>query len=720
MEIIEIFDILNILPSRKASIFQLNQKYCLQKGTFMKEPKPVRKLPPETARKIAAGEVIDRPNAIVRELLDNAIDAASDSVCLEIEGGGIDKIRVVDNGFGMSREDLENSVQPHATSKIADEKDLLELNTLGFRGEALASIAAVARLDITTIRRGEIANKLSAFGTAQHQIAPCSWNEGTAVEVRSLFENFPARRVFLKKPAAEAKLCKQTFLEKAIPWTEIEFKFVQDGKLKYNFAKNQSRPERFAQAMEAGDQSQFFSEIYIEEKSQGFSFYAVLGAPELRKTDKKNIYIFVNGRRIWEYSLVQAIEYGAQGYFPNGTFPQAALFLQIDPHLVDFNIHPAKREAKFRDIGPIHHSVSTAVRNFYRQSTIAGMVSQLNGSEENENFSQSPKAEEAVFDFGKEEKIENFENAPAFGGHNSNFSYDSDLDINQIASRASAASFAGSGYTPNKNRDFSDFNKTGNNRDFEYSYTPNRQSGSVYTPKAEAFLDGGAISADAEPKSYTMPDFAKMAANLKNAANAQNSTNSGTNNFMQPPLGQKDIRYFGTALGVFLLVEKNSTLYLIDQHAAHERILFDRFMASLGSKQKLLFPYVISTESDADDQYLENLRGQMEKIGFDMEQDSDGKWQIASVPVKWNGTEEDLRRDLLEKRMAPEELTRKIAAFSSCRAAVKDGTILDEATARNLAMQAFELPDPHCPHGRPVWIKITKDDLFNLIRRTEG
>ncbi len=685
----------------------------------MKEPKPVRKLPPETARKIAAGEVIDRPNAIVRELLDNAIDAASDSICLEIEGGGIDKIRVVDNGFGMSREDLENSVQPHATSKIADEKDLLELNTLGFRGEALASIAAVARLDITTIRRGEIANKLSAFGIAQHQITPCSWNEGTAVEVRSLFENFPARRVFLKKPAAEAKLCKQTFLEKAMPWTEIEFKFVQDGKLKYNFTKNQSRPERFAQAMEAGDQSQFFSEIYMEEKSQGFSFYAVLGAPELRKSDKKNIYIFVNGRRIWEYSLVQAIEYGAQGYFPNGTFPQAALFLQIDPHLVDFNIHPAKREAKFRDIGPIHHSVSTAVRNFYRQSTIAGMVSQLNDGEEKENFNAAEKAEETSFDFGEEANVNN---APVFSSHNSNFSYDNDLDISQIAHSTRTYSRAEQTvYSPSADRDFSNFNKTGNNGDFKYSYTGSRPFGGSYAPKTEAILDGGAISADTAPKPYAMPDFGKIAAANQNNQNAEESAAFSVSPVLPPvTAGQKEIRYFGTALGVFLLVERNSTLFLIDQHAAHERILFDRFMASLGSKQKLLFPYVISAESEADDKYLENLCGQMQKIGFDMAQNSDGKWQISSVPIKWNGTEEDLRRDLLEKRIAPEELTRKIAAFSACRAAVKDGTILDENTAKSLAMQAFELPDPHCPHGRPVWIKITKDDLFNLIRRTEG
>ena len=209
-------------------------------------------------------------------------------------------------------------------------------------------------------------------------------------------------------------------LEKAIPWTEIEFKFIQDGKLKYTFNKNQSLAERFAQAMELGDKSQFFSEIKIEEKSHGFSFCAVLASPEMRKNDKKNIYIFVNGRRIWEYSLVQAIEYGSQGYFPNGTFPQAALFLQIEPHLVDFNIHPAKREAKFRDIGTIHHSVSTAVRDFYRQSSIANMLNQLNGEEserENEKF------EEISFNFGEE----NCKNENNFAPQ-TNFLENEDLD----------------------------------------------------------------------------------------------------------------------------------------------------------------------------------------------------------------------------------------------------------------------------------------------------
>ena len=204
---------------------------------------PVRTLNPEVARKIAAGEVIDRPNAIIRELMDNSIDSGATMITVEINGGGIEKIRIVDNGCGMTKDDLEHCAKPHATSKISTEVDLMNLSTLGFRGEALASIAAVSRLSITSGGW-----KMRASITEDHLLDPVAPTQGTIVQSEGLFENFPARRQFLKRPSTEGLMCKNTFIEKAMARPDIAFRFIQDGETKLNLPANQTLKERFVMA----------------------------------------------------------------------------------------------------------------------------------------------------------------------------------------------------------------------------------------------------------------------------------------------------------------------------------------------------------------------------------------------------------------------------------------------------------------------------------------
>ena len=206
----------------------------------MSQQNPVRTLNAEVARKIAAGEVIDRPNAVVRELMDNAVDSGATQITVEIAGGGIEKIRVNDNGCGMTKEDLQNCARPHATSKIATETDLLNLSTLGFRGEALASIAAVARLSITSGGW-----KMRASITEDHIIEPVAPTAGTIVQSEGLFENFPARRQFLKRAATEGMMCRNTFIEKAIARPDISFRFISDGEIKLDLPAGQSLRDRF-------------------------------------------------------------------------------------------------------------------------------------------------------------------------------------------------------------------------------------------------------------------------------------------------------------------------------------------------------------------------------------------------------------------------------------------------------------------------------------------
>ena len=331
---------------------------------------PVKKLDAEVARKIAAGEVIDRPNAIVRELMDNSIDSGAKTITVEISGGGIEKIRIVDDGCGMTKEDLQNCARPHATSKISSEIDLLNLTTLGFRGEALSSIAAVSRLSI--ISGGW---KMRASITEDHILEPQANITGTIVQSEGLFENFPARRQFLKRPATEALMCKNTFIEKTLAHPEIAFRFIQDGEIKIDLPQNQSLKERFVMANGLLQYEDFFFEIskkssYSSENCE-WSFDVIIGEPAVSRPSKKDIEIFANGRKIQEYSLVQAVEYGCQGFFPNGTYPVAGVFVHVRPDLIDFNIHPAKKEARFYDISDLHHGLSSTIKDFFKKYTYA-------------------------------------------------------------------------------------------------------------------------------------------------------------------------------------------------------------------------------------------------------------------------------------------------------------------------------------------------------------
>ena len=633
----------------------------------MSQEKPVRTLNPEVARKIAAGEVIDRPNAIIRELMDNSIDAGASSITVEISGGGIDKIRIIDDGSGMTPEDLQNCARPHATSKIESEIDLMNLSTLGFRGEALASIAAVARL---SIQSGGY--KMRASITEDHIIEAVAPIKGTIVQSEGLFENFPARRQFLKRPATEGIMCRNTFIEKALARPDIAFRFVTDGETKLNLPAGQSIKERFVMANNYSEGPELFYEFSQSSGGENpeWSFTVVIGEPAVSRTNKKEIFIYANGRRIQEYSLVQAVEYGGQGFFPNGTYPVAAVFVQVRPDLIDFNIHPAKREARFSDISALHHGLSSSIRTFFHQYTYS-------------NFKEDKPADE--------EREQEFNFTPEIPNTNSESPvtasepvYEKHISYKTSETKAEALS------------------------DFRSKYLGIKSSG--------LSGNGGAAGNRSSTANYS------TTRNLAEQALAAAAGSGGKENETAPALSSEtqEIRYIGPCLGTFLLAEKNNSLYIIDQHAAHERILFDRLMSSQGNapRQPLLIPYKIKTQSKTQDNQLEKLKAELNRIGFETEHSSDGLWEIKTIPDRWTGTEYDLRTLLFVKQVEPNEIIRSIAAMTACKAAVKDGYVLDDITATRLVEQAFTLEDPHCPHGRPIYTVISRDKLFELVKRT--
>lgn len=633
---------------------------------------PVKELPGDTAGKIAAGEVIDRPNAVVRELIDNSLDAGATEISLEIQEGGSKKIRICDNGAGMTREDLEICWKPHTTSKISRAEDLLNISTLGFRGEALSSICAVSTMKITSVRNNE-ENAAEGNGTSaawnletsfswknsgkensapmeviNYKISPGRLEKGTIIEIRGLFDNFPARKAFLKKPGAETLLCRQTFQEKALAWPQVAFSLTTDNKLRYLYPGKQSLLERTLSVTEPVEPASFFKEI--SETGDGFCFKIILGTREVVRKDKKDMMIFVNGRRIFDYGLIQAMDYGAEGFFPNGSHPFAYLFLEINPKYVDFNIHPAKKEIRIRNKGEIHHEISSAVRDFYKNLTLSNLFPQKNGTEK--------------------------ESSP-------------DSGINSIYGKSA-----------------------GNLPDFE---TKVDSKENIFPEIRNEIEQGDNLRERLSPTLEYSPatemqfQYPKATDSLEiSGANPGNlKTETGLN-----------FRYIGQVFNLFLVAEYKGKLYLIDQHAAHERILYDQLLKTSGTCQELLIPYIIETETEKEDRYLENSEKELKAAGFDIAREGKGKWCINGVPVRWKGSVEDLKHDLLHKDPDSETLLKSILARTACRQAVKKGDPLDYETARGIVEKTFKLPHPFCPHGRPVWIEFSPEKLTELVSRT--
>ena len=621
--------------------------------------KPVKALNPETARKIAAGEVIDRPAAVIRELLDNAIDAGSSKVQVEISGGGIERIRVTDNGCGMSREDLAICTDTHTTSKISTAEDLLSLHSLGFRGEALSSIKAVSNLEITSTRSGPAAWKLQLG-----KIFPARLNAGTVVQVENLFENFPARKQFLKRAAAETALCRTVFLDKALPHYTIEMRFITDGELRFLLPSTQSLRERCLAAFSFKEPETLFFEI--EGNGEHFSFRIVLGSPDVVRSDKRAIMVFVNGRRITEFGLTQAIDYGGEGYFPNGGHPVAFLFLTVAPSRVDFNIHPAKKEARFQDYSAIHHAVSSAVGSFYRQHTVASLLKEK----------YDPGLTRPL-DFQRGESDGNLKQQSGIQSEYGNRQDGYGSAFRQIAATAAVPYSAGGHIIP-----------------------PPAAMGTSFADEAWESISYAAATGSVAQG--TAPVASETAPYMQNP----------------PDIPPADFKLLGQVAGTFIAVEKNDALYLIDQHAAHERIIFEQLQHNIGGVQELLIPYRIITSSEEDDAFIRKHRELLCKAGFALADEGAGVWQVTAVPARWTGTERDLIRDITGVRKNAGDILYQILASAACRAACKDHAILDPVTQQRIAAQAFELPEPICPHGRPIWIVLTREELFKRVKRT--
>jgi DNA mismatch repair protein MutL len=556
------------------------------------------------SRKIAAGEVIDRPFSIVRELLDNALDAGAASVDVYLEGGGLGRIRVVDDGAGMDEEDLALAWQAHATSKIETEDDLLRASSLGFRGEALSSIALCSRLVmVSSSDPAAPAHRLEVHGGKRVALENAQGRKGTVVDVSELFFNYPARKKFLRSASAESGLCRSILVDRAVSHPGVAFRLFSEEQAKLTLPPAPLR-DRIAQAYEQHLDPRMLGES--EESGDGFTVRVVAGMPDLRRRDRKLLQCFVNRRRVSEFSLLQAAEFGFSGYMPGGWHPAAFVFVQVDPSLVDFNIHPAKKEVRFRNLPDVHRAVVSATRKMLEPQAPAAEISGISAARE-----------------------------PATVGEG----------------RAAGVGAGGSA--------------------------------------------SAVASAVADRRVFTLP-FA-----------------AGPDG--KPQDDGLSIRFLGQVFGVFLIFELPGRILMLDQHAAHERILYERLLARAPEMQEMLFPLCFDV-TEAEEKRLVDAQGELEGIGIGLRRAGARAMEVTSLAADLKPLPETELVEMV-RSVSGEQWRSALIATAACRLAVKDGDRVDPVTARELCAQALKLPVPRCPHGRPIWHELGEDSLRRLVDR---
>jgi len=593
----------------------------------------VKVLGESVARRIAAGEVIERPSSVVRELIDNAIDAGSKEISLYLEEGGISKIRLVDDGQGMSKEDLSLCWLPHATSKIREVKDLQRIHTLGFRGEALSSVAACSRLEISSYSRDdENCHRLLIESGKQRLLESTQGQKGTIIDVSDLFYSIPARKQFLKRAATESRLCRVTFLEKAMPFPELSFRLFIDNTMRL-FLPATDLKERVAACYDRDYRPEQL--VYLHKEWEDFSIKVVAANPEQHRRDRKHIQIFANKRRIDEYAFVQAVEYGFDNYLPGGAFPSAFVFIDVAPHLVDFNIHPAKREAKFHIKQKIHHGLVELIKQWLQSQRF--------------HYS-NPYLEQRKLEASRQ----------------NNFQFSSN--------------------------DSKETEENSRNNPFNRSFPP---SSSPREIKKQTF------STD-------------IASSIRNR-NPLDTWNEESKDYtIHYP--SRNFHYHGQIFNLFLLVEQNDKLMVLDQHAAHERILYDKYRQHKGSRQELLIPQEIEM-SLSEEIFLKESLPQWADAGFIFKQKEPGLWVIQTVPEFAHKLNLNILEIISGCAGDINRLEKELYAQASCKSAIKDGEVLDRVTAEELIEQTLVLPEPRCPHGRPIWFEVSRDELFQLLGR---
>lgn len=607
----------------------------------------IKILPENLANKIAAGEVVQRPESVVKELLENALDAKANNIELIVKQAGKSLIQVCDDGSGMTEDDAILCIQKHATSKISTLEDLEAIKTLGFRGEALSSIAAVSQLEIRTETRDEeIGTIIKVEKEGEILKSKISTSKGTCVSVRNLFYNTPARRKFLKSDSTELKHIIDTFNKIALANPKINFKFYNNDDLIFDYRAG-TLEERIAQIFA---DNMLDALIKVEEFTEYISLYGFIGKPSIFRKSKGEQYLYLNGRFVVNKNINHAVFNAFENILEKGDYPFFVLFLTIEPSKVDVNIHPSKLEVKFEDEKDIYNFVLSVIRK----------------------------------------TISSFDLIP-----NMTFSTHSETEIE------STLKF--DPFVQTRRNDFSDrpvFNRrteTVTDEDIELVFGGLTQE--IFKSEHDSLI---------QSDEYFLPKQVETTPEQKES--------------------EQEKGFIIQLHNKYILCQIKSGLMIIDQHVAHERILYEKALKRIDSNlplsQQLLFPIMMEIDP-ARVELLKELNTFLERLGFQIKFKSSTKIIIEGVPedIK-SGSEERILREIVdefqinykEKKLEQRD---NIAKSFSCKTAIKSGDKLSEQEMRLLIDQLFGTSMPYvCPHGRPVLIKISLEEFDKRFGRT--
>ena len=631
-------------------------------------------LSPHVADLIAAGEVVERPASVVKELLENAVDAGARSVTVEIRAGGMSLIRVTDDGCGMSPEDAGVAFLRHATSKLRDEYGLESIATLGFRGEALAAISAVSRIELTTRARGaaEGTRVLLTAGDID-EMGPTGCPEGTTMTVRDLFYNTPARQKFMKSDRAEASACVNAALRVALGHPEMSVRFLKDGEEEF-FSPGDGQIKSAVYSLLGRDNAVNLLECSGE--NEGVAVTGYVSAPHAGRGNRAMQFFFVNGRSFRSATLQAALEQAYRNTLLTGRFPACVLYITLGFGKVDVNVHPTKSEVKFSEEKKVYDAVYYAVLSALQEKT-ERRTAEIRLSPTTQKAAQ-PKP-----DFYKQMTAEEY----------------------RKSGLAEKAAPVGRGLAPGINP------APPVGRGLAPGINPQPKPAPVLRDSGTAQYSGSPLvprpAIPREPAPVTKPEPAPVGRGLAPG-------------IVPAPEALPQFRVIGEALDTYILVELEDSLLLIDKHAAHERMNFDRLLAGLEPpmSQTLLVPATWSPGAETVE-LLEDNHALLESSGFALERFGDDGVVIRAVPADCGGSEVALLEEFTEglrtgKAADPREI---LCHTIACKAAIKAGSRSESKELAVLAEKVVSGEVRYCPHGRPVSVKLTKAELDKQFKR---
>lgn len=668
----------------------------------------IRLLDSKTINKIAAGEVVESPKSVVKELTENAIDAGASSVTVEIREGGISYIRVADNGCGIPKEQVKSAFLRHATSKMSQIEDLEHIFTLGFRGEALASIAAVAQVEMLTKTKEEETGTRICINAGEIEVMEdTACREGTSITVKNLFYNVPARRKFLKKPATESGYVSDLVNKIALGHPEVAIHYINNGTTVLHTAGNNDPKTAVFYVYGKDAASNMLPIVY---KKGEYAVSGLIGKPELCRANRNYENLFINGRFIKNQVVSSAVEDAYKTKLLIGKFPVFVLNLEVEPALVDVNVHPAKLEVRFKNDDEVYEFFYTAVSKALQETVLIPKAvlekkpKEKQPETEQQTLADAPKRPEPVKEPPR---------APESTGAKPEQEELKSEGIYQPKAEKPVESAKPS---------MPDRTVLGGGRSVdELLRRKPASSGVAQTAvpylKKEAVQEKEAVKA--EP--VKLQEVPKQEENKISAAEEESKEE-------KKPFFQ-NYKIIGQVFRTYWIVEQGECLYLIDQHAAHERILYEelmnRFKEEQVVSQRMLTPLMLNL-TPMETEVLKDNKELLESFGFELE-DFGGKYALRATPyLLQNPSSIGFFTDILD-RLAEERITNvydtKILAVATmaCKAAVKGHDVLSMREAEALIHQLLKLEHPFtCPHGRPTIIQLTKYEMEKMFKRIQN